>query len=114
MRLSMQCDLGGARARSEERALGLTPFSQFLQALPLSGGNRGEGTGHKTRAARGRSSDGGSAAWAFPGRVFTLVIKREGALASERATDHRAIRLPSPLHFVVRSGSKFSKSWLLH
>ena len=24
----MQCDSGGARARSEERALGLTPFSQ--------------------------------------------------------------------------------------
>ena len=29
MRLSMQCDSGGARARSEERALGLTPFSQI-------------------------------------------------------------------------------------
>ena len=28
MRLSMQCDSGGARARSEERALGLIPFSQ--------------------------------------------------------------------------------------
>ena len=28
MRLSMQCDSGGARARSAERALGLTPFSQ--------------------------------------------------------------------------------------
>ena len=28
MRLSMQCDLGGARARSEEGALGLTPYSQ--------------------------------------------------------------------------------------
>ena len=27
---TMQCDSGGARARSEERALGLTPFSQFL------------------------------------------------------------------------------------
>ena len=27
MRLSMQCDLGGARARSEERALCLIPFS---------------------------------------------------------------------------------------
>ena len=38
-------------------------------------GNRGEGTGHKTRAARGRSSDGGSAAWAFPGRArLTLTI----------------------------------------
>jgi len=29
MRLSMQCDLGGARARSEEGALGLTPYSQY-------------------------------------------------------------------------------------
>ena len=28
--LGMQCDLGGARARSEEGALGLTPYSQFL------------------------------------------------------------------------------------
>ena len=27
---AMQCDLGGARARSEEGALGLTPYSQFL------------------------------------------------------------------------------------
>ena len=26
-------------------------------------------------AARGRSSDGGSAAWAFPGRAFTLTLK---------------------------------------
>ena len=31
MRLSMQCDSGGARARSEERALGLAPFSQKLR-----------------------------------------------------------------------------------
>ena len=74
----------------------LGPASEWWQ--------EGEGTRHKTRAARGRSSDGGSAAWAFPGRAFTLIIKREGALASERATDHRAIRLPSPLHFGVRSG----------
>ena len=28
MRLSMQCDLSGARARSEERAWCLIPFSQ--------------------------------------------------------------------------------------
>ena len=36
----MQCDSGGARARSEERALGLTPFSQpkapVLHSAPLS------------------------------------------------------------------------------
>ena len=35
MRLSMQCDSGGARARSEERALGLTPFSHFFSPLDL-------------------------------------------------------------------------------
>ena len=33
MRLSMQFDSGGARARSAERALGLTPFSQPCQAF---------------------------------------------------------------------------------
>ena len=32
MRLGMQCDLGGARARSEEGALGLTPYSHLSQA----------------------------------------------------------------------------------
>ena len=37
MRLSKQCDSGGARARSEERALGLTPFSQFPSEYYLRG-----------------------------------------------------------------------------
>ena len=35
MRLSMQCDLGGARARSEEGALGLTPY--YLRVVPKGG-----------------------------------------------------------------------------
>ena len=35
MRLSMQCDLGGARARSEEGALGLSPY--YLRGDPKGG-----------------------------------------------------------------------------
>ena len=41
MRLSMQCDSGGARARSEERALGLTPFYQASCLETWSTGKRG-------------------------------------------------------------------------
>ena len=37
--------------------------------------------------------------------ALTLIIKREGALASERATDHRAIRLPSALQFTSEEGA---------
>ena len=36
MRLSMQFDSGGARARSEERALGLTPFSHRGASVSLA------------------------------------------------------------------------------
>ena len=35
MRLGMQFGLGGARARSEERALGLAPFSQHISTGQL-------------------------------------------------------------------------------
>ena len=72
MRLSTQCDSGGARARSEERALGLTPFSQFLWALPLSGGNRGEGTAQGTRQGQH-----GGAALLSPAAASTLQLRDE-------------------------------------
>ena len=49
-----------------------------------------------------------SVAWVFPGRVHTLTNhKYKGAFASERATGHRAIRLPSALQFT-------SEEWAAH
>ena len=39
MRLSMQCDSGGARARSEERALGLTPPFPLPAGAPHKSAN---------------------------------------------------------------------------